>query len=509
VLAPWCVFATLLGSYAFFWHARDWNVASRLMLTYALVDRGTVTIDGLEDQTHDRARVERRYYSEKPPGFSLLAAPPYALAKWALGITGHPLGARGFTHWPPDYWVTLATSGLFTAWAGALLTVLAGDLGCGPRRATLVGLAYGLATPAYVYATLSTGAQVEAALLLTAFALLWREAGTRHRRRAGLAGFLAAWAATIDLQVGLVSAVLGLDLLARWAGGRARAGDVAAFGAGALVPTAVLLLYNTAAFGSPFDSGYFHLETRTFLAIHSEKNPFGLTLLGRTEALRRAWDLLLSRRRGLLFFAPVLWLAPLGWVPLARRGWWGVLSVSLAACVAVFLVNLCYPAWEGGWSTGPRLLVPLLPFAMLPVAASLAAAGNGTEQGDRRPTRPLNALATAAAVVLALAGGVIMLPCQGVGGRISQDFADPVFGVAWPLWRGDPVRALGGGWPGLRFDRNLVNWFWPKMIWELGPRRAWLQFVPLVAAQGLALVATFWLCRPNEPSDRSSAAASS
>ena len=42
---------------------------------------------------------------------------------------------------------------------------------------------------------------------------------------------------------------------------------------------------------------------------------------------------------------------------------------------AVFLVNLSYPEWTGGWSTGPRLLVPLLPFAMLPVAALLATGG--------------------------------------------------------------------------------------------------------------------------------------
>ena len=40
------VFLILLGSYAFFWHSRDWNTASRLMLTYAMVDRGTVAITG-------------------------------------------------------------------------------------------------------------------------------------------------------------------------------------------------------------------------------------------------------------------------------------------------------------------------------------------------------------------------------------------------------------------------------------------------------------------------------
>ena len=47
--SPWvrvqlAVFLTLMGSYAYFWHSRDWNAASRLILTYALVDRGTVCL---------------------------------------------------------------------------------------------------------------------------------------------------------------------------------------------------------------------------------------------------------------------------------------------------------------------------------------------------------------------------------------------------------------------------------------------------------------------------------
>jgi len=42
------VAAILLFSFAFFWHSRDWNTASRLILTYAIVDEGTVCLDGLD-----------------------------------------------------------------------------------------------------------------------------------------------------------------------------------------------------------------------------------------------------------------------------------------------------------------------------------------------------------------------------------------------------------------------------------------------------------------------------
>jgi len=190
------VFVILFGSYSYFWLARDWNCASRLMLTYALVDRGTIAINGLEDQTHDRAYFRGRYYTDKLPGFSLLATAPYALARLALRSPGHPLNVRGFAYWPPDYWVTLGTSGILSALTGVVLVGLARDLGCGPRRAALLALAYGLATPAYVYAVMSYGPS-DVGLPLD---LLVRPALANRRLRGrgyrvGLAGFLAASAA--------------------------------------------------------------------------------------------------------------------------------------------------------------------------------------------------------------------------------------------------------------------------------------------------------------------------
>ena len=112
------VFFILVGSFAFFWHSRDWNSASRLMLTYALVDRGTIQLDGLEDQTGDKAMFQGHYYTDKLPGFPLLAAVPYAVAKAVLRLPDHPLNRRGLAYWAADYWVTLGTSGVLSALSG-------------------------------------------------------------------------------------------------------------------------------------------------------------------------------------------------------------------------------------------------------------------------------------------------------------------------------------------------------------------------------------------------------
>ncbi len=461
---PW-VFSILLASYAYFWHARDWNVASRLMLTYAVVDRGTISIDGFEDQTRDLARYRGHYYSDKTPGFSLLATAPYAAGKAVFGWPDHPVGAKGFAHWPADYWATLGTSGLASALAGVILVGMARSLGCGPRRAALVGLAYGLATPAYAYATLAYGHQVAAVALLAAFALLWRD-GPRPGGRAALAGFLASYASVVEIQVGPASAILGLYLVAMVVGKARPAPAVVAFGLGAAIPAAILLGYNALAFGSPWRMGYFYEVLDRFRDVHSATNPLGLA---RPDGSKLA-ELLWGERRGLIRFAPIVALTPPGLVVLARRKLWGLASVATAVIVAVFLVNLSYPEWTGGWSTGPRLLVPLLPFALLPVAALLASGGRW---------------ATAAAVALAVLGGVVILMFQGVGARVPDGIARPWAGAVWPLWRGD--RPLPDWVFGHRFARNLLSLARPGVAKQLPPWAGWLQFAPLVASQLAAM----------------------
>lgn len=465
------IFLILLTSYAFFWHSRDWNSASRLMLTYAIVDRGTVSLDGLEKQTGDIAHFKGHYYCDKLPGFPLLAAPPYLLAKVLLQLPGHPVGHEALAYWKADYWVTLGTSGLITAFTGVILARLARELGCGPRRSGLVALAYGLATPAYAYATMSYGHQASAFALLASFSLLWRIEAKRTTLRMLAAGFLAASAAVIELQVGPVSAILGIYLLIQVLGRRRKVSTLGDFAVGALVPSLLLLGYNQLAFGSPWDMGYFHHATAIFRDVHSTKNPLGLHRPDWALAIPLLW----GGYRGLFFYAPILVLAIPGWYRLFARRLYGIGAISMAVCAAVFLVNLSYPEWTGGWSTGPRLLVPLLPFAMLPVAALLAI--------DWRPVVWL-------ALALTLVGGGVLFLFQGAGGRVPQNLTDPLRDLVWPRWSGKP---LPGDIPGTRFDRTVFDLVGLDFTETLPERWRWVQFAPLILVQSLLIALVF--CR--------------
>ncbi len=471
------VFAVLLASYASFWHARDWNTASRLMLTYSLVDRGTVRLDGLDKQTGDIAFFEGHYYTDKAPGYSFLGVAPYAVCRLA-GLKPHPLDREGFAHWPADYVVTLCVSGLATAALGALLTSAASGLfQLGPRRSALIGLAFGLATPAYAYATLAYGHNITGLALFASF--LWIVAGPSGWRRSLAAGASAAFAVVVEVQSAPVAVVLGTALLVRCLSRGRRWTDLIAFGLGALAPALLLAAYNLTAFGKVWDMGYFHHATPRFADVHSAANPLGLS----RPDWSKCYELLIGRYRGLLFHAPVLWLTVPGWVVLGMRRQWGLLLVSLASCLAVFLVNLSYPEWTGGWSTGPRLLVPLLPFAILPVGAFLAL--------DRRGI-------TFAALALTLVGAVLMLMDVGVGGRLPDSLGpvrlnDPFVNVVWPLWRGDPVPRW---WIGERFTRTVVSVLAPEWARSLPPELTWCGFAPLVAAQLVLVAAMVVFLRP-------------
>src|ERR687886_2761089 len=69
----------LLGSYAYFYQGGGWNQNSRLDLTRALVERGTLQIDAYADNTGDQAVFQGHTYSDKAPGQALTAVPPVAI----------------------------------------------------------------------------------------------------------------------------------------------------------------------------------------------------------------------------------------------------------------------------------------------------------------------------------------------------------------------------------------------------------------------------------------------
>jgi hypothetical protein len=451
------VFLTLFGTYAYVWQSRDWNSASRLMLTYAMVDAHSLEIDGLETQCAQRERDPRtgqsvivggdlaerggHYYCDKAPGQSLVGALVYAALKPLGRFPDHPRHMPAMAYWPADYWATLLTSGLFTALTGALLFSFARRLGARDDAAVLVGIGYGLATPAAVYATLFYGHQLVAFCLLAALLLLY---GAIHDRRpkpgrVSLAGTLTGFAIVTEYQAVLaavaltVYAVIGLR---RW-------GAIAAFLWCAGVSACLLAAYNYRAFGSPLALSYMFEASAEFQQVHSRANPLGVRWWEPVNGALAA-ELLWRPFRGLAVYAPMAVAALPGIVVLALRRRWGVALVVLATFGAALWVNLSYPLWQGGWCTGPRFLVPALPMLAVAVGALLGVDRHGVL---RR------------AVGLAvLAGIAVNLGSMAVGGRYPPGFANPLREILAERWQGRIPAGTEVTAGGRQFEWNLGRW---------------------------------------------------
>jgi hypothetical protein len=129
------------------------------------------------------------------------------------------------------------------------------------------------------------------------------------------------------------------------------------FGVGALVPVGLVAWTNYIRFGDVTKTGY-HLAFPSTAYLLS--NP----LLAGTR------DLLFDGEVGLVWFTPWIVL-----VPLALMRFWKVRPLEGALSLTILLTGglffACYVSWHGGWSYGPRLLLPVLSFAALPMVVLL------------------------------------------------------------------------------------------------------------------------------------------
>jgi hypothetical protein len=83
--------------------------------------------------------------------------------------------------------------------------------------------------------------------------------------------------------------------------------------------------------------------------------------------------LTISPWRGLFVLSPVLVLALVGFLQWWRMG--GLAAerrVAFGIVAFFFLVNVCFNGFHGGFSAGPRYLIPALPFLCLPLVALFA-----------------------------------------------------------------------------------------------------------------------------------------
>jgi hypothetical protein len=415
--------ALLLGTYAYFYQAGGWNQNSRMNLVRAMVEDGHLRTDRFAKNTGDDAVRAGHHYCDKAPGSSWLGAPPYAVMYWLSGSPDSygPL----WLGWAAWLSIVVAVS-VPSAIAAVFLARLARALGLARGAQLAVALVWGLATLGLPYSTLLYGNQLAASFLVIGFTLLVEARG--DARPSPLAMFAAGgclgMAGACEYPAALAMApiaVYGLVVL-----GRRRAwGPLVWAALGGALPLAAVAGYHWAAFGSPTAFPYDY-------SIWKEPHT-GLFMGIGVPRLRAIRGTFLGEHRGLLYVMPWIVLAVPGAIALARRHAAEV-AICAWAVIAFVWLNVSIKPWHGGWATGPRYVVPMLPFLVLLCGGVLP----WLRWPRRAAARGKRALVTAAlAVGLATVGwsAAHVFAATAVKPELSEKILRPYHTVVWPKFR--------------------------------------------------------------------------
>jgi hypothetical protein len=347
------VFATALA--LFFHQGRSWNVDSRLLTVYAIVEHGSLRADAWKGETGDYATINGHTYSDKAPLSSFLVAPFY----WGWRVHEHFRPQSYRDHEAANHLAIVVASAIPFALFAALVFARVRRRARTPRAAVWIALMAVCGTCLLNYGGFFLGHMMAAMLFIAAYRL-----AVDRERSFLFAGFLGSCAVLTEYTLVLTQVIVCAYLLLgpdRWR----------RFGlyVGGAVPGAIgMFVYNRIVTGKFTDFPYSHVPD----SWAPMQTAFGLRLPDPSAA----WELLFGQYRGLAFYAPTLLL----FLPLIALRFDGprrrrnlVLFLSTAYVVLIS----SYFKWDGGWCTGPRHLAPIIALGTYEGAGALAAIRRG------------------------------------------------------------------------------------------------------------------------------------
>ena len=318
------------------------------------------------------------HYTKNAPGQAILALPLVAVGEVATRAAGLDPGRRVLAlRFVVSFFnagvtaVLLGVFYLFVRWLGVSAGVAMGTT-----------LMLGFTTPVWVYAKSFMAEPLQSLGVLLA---VW---GAVRARETGIPWMAAAGFLLAVLVKPSMAPVAGGAMLLLWFCRPRRALWTIASATVAAVP---LLLDNMARFGTPFETGY-----GAQASADGFSTPFWVG----------AYGLLLSSGKGVMWFAPALWLAPAGFRAMRRAG--GARSAALGAITGVTVFTLgffgSFEHWAGDGSFGPRYLLPVLPLLFVLVAFGM--------EGASRARRRMMKLLVVAGFLVQVGGVAIHFGAQ-------------------------------------------------------------------------------------------------
>lgn len=366
----WGLFLVVFVSYAWFFGGSGFNQNASFDQARAIVERRTLQINAYAANTYDISVVDGRIYPNKAPGTAFLAAvayaPLYALESAAAAdSSSFPLLTLNL------YLVTLIVCGISGAIVAMLVERCARRNGADPRWAIMLAFLVAFGTPLFAYSTMLFSHVPSVMSLFLSYDLV-----ARPNRRPYLGGLAAGAAGVLNYLCIPAAAILTLYIAVR------ERRDALRFIAGAAPMAILLAIYQKICFGGfatlpieQMNPGF--VDEKAFLGII------------RPPTLEALWGVTGSPYRGLFLLSPflIVGLAALG----AKR--FRIFDSRIEAFLVVALLafflwfNASFNGWHGGYAIGPRYLLPLIPFLVLPLM--------GVERRWRSITLALGVIAVA------------------------------------------------------------------------------------------------------------------
>jgi hypothetical protein len=318
-------------------------VGAAVTLIYLLIQQGQVTVSDGKDMLavsqsivhHGSFAVSPQfgvtgrgghYFAKYGIGLSLVAVPFVALGDLVSVFTGDQAKLEAF--------FSASLMPLVMGFLTASLFRTTRRLGAGPRWAAVIAVGSAFGTYALPY-----GKDFFAEPLTTLAIVLSIE--FLMSGRCELAGVALAFAVTTRPETVVLVAILPIIV---WAFRGFRGAFV--YGAVGAIGAVVDAVYDQYRFGSVLKSGY-----------GSE----GFT----TPFIHGAAGFLFSPEKSVLLFAPIVILVVLGSIRLWAARMRYVVVLTLTNLLVFFVLSATWHSWQGGWSWGPRLLLPGVIPAML------------------------------------------------------------------------------------------------------------------------------------------------
>lgn len=358
------IFLLLTFIFGYFYQIAGWNGNSRFSLIFASIQQRRLTIDSYYDtagtKSGDIAFANGHYYSDKAIGPSLVGAilyiPFYIMQK--------------IFHSPDQNTVkqilTFFVIGLPSAIAGSLMYILCLFLSKSRFRAFLITMSICLGTLYLPFSVIFFSHQFTASLLFSSFFMIFfLKEGNMQRNNWYL--FLIGFLMGLGLISEYTAAVIIVLLIVYYAVIIWRNRPYLQLRSfilpilGGCIPILLQLVYNKYCFGNLFSIGYENLSNQDF-SVGMNQGLMGIMW----PNLKALYYMTFNPTMGIFWQSPVLLFSFIGVGYMFRKHQYRDEAILAVCIISSYLVILSgYYMWWGGYSVGPRHLIPMLPFFCL------------------------------------------------------------------------------------------------------------------------------------------------